>query len=179
VLDIGNIFPRNHLTAIVSRTGVTAACRHAPSAGSSELDVSQLEHAHVALLQRLIRNKKFRRYLIAQCYPIAIDGMQKLVRSGQWWAEEWLERRGETADGAVVQQYVYVLEANRVLHNGVTLPLLSEFLSYGEGDPDDHKQDGELKAFYRLAARLKQFMIVRPDKCLPSVWEEVEALTPR
>jgi DDE family transposase len=175
----------------------------------SELDVAHLEQAHVALLQRLIRNKKFRRYLIAQCYPIAIDGTQKLVRSGPWWAEEWLERRRETAEGESVQQYVYVLEANLVLHNGVTLPLLSEFLSYGEGDPDDHKQDCELKAFYRLAARLKayfprlpivvlldglypngplmalarqyqwQFMIVLPAKCLPSVWEEVEALKPR
>jgi hypothetical protein len=108
-----------------------------------------------------------------------------------------------------VQQYVYVLEANLVFHNGVTLPLLSEFLSYAEGDPDDHKQDCERNAFYRLAARLKayfprlpmlllldglypnsplmalcrqyhwQFMIVLPDKCLPSVWEEVEALKPR
>ena len=38
----------------------------------SQLDVTQLEHAHVALLRRLIRHKKFRRYLIAQCYPIAI-----------------------------------------------------------------------------------------------------------
>jgi hypothetical protein len=68
---------------------------------------------------------------------------ETLVRSGQWWAEEWLERRRETAEGESVQQYVYVLEANLVLHNGVTLPLLSEFLSYGEGDPDDHKQDCE------------------------------------
>jgi hypothetical protein len=96
-----------------------------------------------------------------------------------------------------------------VLHNGVSLPLLSEFLSYAEGDPDDHKQDCELKAFYRLAARLNayfprlpimvlldglypngplmalchqynwRFMTVLPDKCLPSVWEEVEALRPR
>jgi hypothetical protein len=102
-----------------------------------------------------------------------------------------------------------VLEANLVFHNGVTLPLLSEFLSYGEGDPDDHKQDCERNAFYRLAVRLKayfprlpvlllldglypngplmrfchrygwQFMIVLPDQCLPSVWEEVEALKPR
>ncbi|HZC00569.1 MAG TPA: hypothetical protein VE844_04160, partial [Gammaproteobacteria bacterium] len=144
-----------------------------------------------------------------QCYPIAIDGTQKLVRNGQWQAEQWLERRRQRAEGEHVQQYVYVLEANRVLHNGVTLPLLSEFLSYGEGDPDDHKQDCELKAFYRLAARLKayfprlpivllldglypngplmalgrqyqwQFMIVLPAKCLPLVWEEVEALKPR
>jgi len=124
-------------------------------------------------------------------------------------SEEWLERRRQTADGERVQQYVYVLEANRVFHNGVSLPLLSEFLNYAEGDPDDHKQDCELKAFYRLAARLKayfprlpilllldglypngplmalchqygwQFMIVLPAKCLPSVWEEVEALKPR
>jgi hypothetical protein len=31
----------------------------------------------VGLLRRWIRNKKFRRYLISQCYPIAIDGTQK------------------------------------------------------------------------------------------------------
>ena len=69
------------------------------------------------MVRRLIRHKKFRRYLIAHCYPIAIDGTQKLVRNGQWWAEEWLERRRDTADGETVQQYVYVLEANLVFHN--------------------------------------------------------------
>jgi hypothetical protein len=40
----------------------------------SQIEVSQLEHAQVALLGRLIRNKKFRRYLISPCYPVAIDG---------------------------------------------------------------------------------------------------------
>lgn len=174
-----------------------------------EIEVQALEETHVEVLRRWIRNKKFRRYLIAQCYPIAIDGTQKLVRCGQWLGEEWLERRRPTADGERVQQYVYVREANLVFHNGMTLPRLSEFLSYAEGDPDDHKQDYELKAFYRLAVRLKayfsrlpilllldglypngllmalchqygwQFMIVLPDKCLPSVWEEVEVLKPR
>ncbi len=174
----------------------------------SQIDLSQLEQAHIELLRRLIRNKKFRRYLISQCYPVAIDGTQKLERDGQWWAEQWLERRYQTEEGELVQQYVSVLEANLVFHNGVTLPLLSEFLSYAEGDPDDHKQDCERRAFYRLAERLKHhfprlpilvlldglypngplmalcrryhwpFMIVLPDKCLPSVWEEVEALKP-
>jgi hypothetical protein len=174
-----------------------------------EIEVQALEEAHVGLLRHWIRNKKFRRYLISQCYPIAIDGTQKLARGGQWWGEEGLERRRQTADGQWVQQYVYVLEANLVFHNGVSLPLLSEFLNYAEGDPEEHKQDCELKAFYRLAARLKayfprlpilllldglypngplmalchhygwQFMIVLPDKCLPSVWGEVEALKPR
>jgi len=82
----------------------------------------------------LIRNKKFRRYLISQCYPVAIDGTQKLVREGQWWGEEWLERRRQMTAGEQVQQYVYVLEANRVFYNGLSLPLPSEFLSYAEGD---------------------------------------------
>ena len=58
--------------------------------------------------------------------------------------------------GAWEQQYVYVLEANLVFHNGMTLPLFSEFLSHAEGDPDDAKQDCELKAFKRLAAKIKQ-----------------------
>ena len=40
---------------------------------------------------------------------------ETLVRSGQWWAEEWLERRRQTVEGESVQQYIYVLEANRVL----------------------------------------------------------------
>jgi hypothetical protein len=94
-----------------------------------EIEVQFLEDTHVGLRRRWIRNKKFRRYLISQCYPIAIDGTQKLVRNGQWQAEQWLERRRETAQGEHVQQYVYVLEANLVFPNGVTLPLLSEFLS--------------------------------------------------
>ena len=174
-----------------------------------KLEVSQLEQAHVALIRRLIRQKKFRRYLIDHCYPIAIDGTQKLVRQGQWWDEAWLERRHKSDQGDVVQQYVYVLEANLTFHNGVSLPLLSEFLSHGEGDPDDKKQDCEQRAFHRLAQRLKayfprlpilvlldglypngpimarcrqyrwQFMIVLPDKSLASVWQEIQALQPR
>ncbi|MCP4935661.1 MAG: transposase family protein, partial [bacterium] len=121
------------------------------------IDVEQLEVAHMELVQRLIQNKKFQRYLIEKRYPIAIDGTQKLTRDGQWWGEEWLQREYKTEDDPYIQQYVYVLEANLVFHNGLTVPLLSEFLSYGEGDPDDHKQDCELKAFKRLAARLKGY----------------------
>ena len=71
-----------------------------------EIEVQALEETHVELLRRWIRNKKFRRYLVSQCYPIAIDGTQKLVRNGQWQAEQGLERRPETAEGEHVQQYV-------------------------------------------------------------------------
>ena len=174
----------------------------------ARLEVAQLEAAHIALVQQLIRTKKFQRYVVEQRSPIAIDGTQKLVRTGQWGGEDWLERRHESEEGPRGQQYVYGLEANLVFHTGLTVPLLSEFLSSAAGDPDDHKQDCERKAFQRLARRLKgyfkrlpilllldglypngplmeycqryhgEYLIVLPNKSWPSVWEEVESLRP-
>lgn len=121
-----------------------------------KLDIDALETAHIALIKRFIRNKKFANYLIQKCYPIAIDGTQKLVRDGKWQPPEWLMRSGGNGETAWDQQYVYVLEANLVFHNGMTLPLFSEFLNHVEGDTDDDKQDCELKGFKRLASRVKQ-----------------------
>lgn len=171
----------------------------------SEIEVDKIEAAHIELVRTLIRKKKFRRYLIDHCYPIAIDGTQKFARN--WlWSEECLERKDKTGDGEGKQYYVYVLEANLAFYDGMSIPLMSEVLNYAEGDTDQGKQDCELKAFYRLAGRLKkefphlpimvlldglyakgpvmefcrkkhwQFMIVLQDKCLKSVWEEYEGL---
>jgi hypothetical protein len=97
---------------------------HADTLGRvlEKLDVDALPSAHLALIKRFIRGKKFQSYLIQNCHPIAIDGTQKLVRDGQWWEEEWLNRSG----GTWSQQYIYILEANLVFHNGMTLPLFSQ-----------------------------------------------------
>src|SRR6266851_3764985 len=60
-------------------------------------ELESLPHADtlnslLALVQQLIRQKKFSRYLISHCYPMAIDGTQKLQRN--WlWAEECLDRQ--------------------------------------------------------------------------------------
>ncbi|MBK7955091.1 MAG: transposase family protein [Candidatus Accumulibacter sp.] len=56
-----------------------------------DIDLEHLEQAHVDLIKRLIRGKSFRRYLINRCYPIAIDGSQKLA-GDTLWAEELLQR---------------------------------------------------------------------------------------
>ncbi|MDI6773459.1 MAG: transposase family protein [bacterium] len=169
------------------------------------IDVDQIEAAHVELVQRLIRKKKFYRYLIQNCYPIAFDGTQK-HRGSELLDEKWQERQVGKEGEKETQYYVYVLEASLAFQNGMVLPLLSEFLDYTEGDTSQNKQDCELKAFYRLAARLKRlfprlsilvlgdglfangpvmelcrknnwdFMIVLKDGSLPSVWEEVHGL---
>lgn len=171
----------------------------------SRINVREIESALMELVRKMIRNKKFVRYLVDNCYPIAIDGTQKFVRD-VLWSEECLEREVKKGDATEKQYYVYVLEANLAFAGGMSIPLMSEFLSYTEGDMDTKRQDCERKAFKRLARRLKdafghlpimvlldglypngpimelcrnnrwEFMMVLQDKCLPSVWEEYEGL---
>jgi hypothetical protein len=168
----------------------------------SRIDAGEIEAALVAEMRSLIVNKKLRNYLVERSCLIAIDGTWKLSRD-YCWSEECLERRA----GEDYLYYVYVLEANLVLENGVTLPLLSEFLEYSTDATGETKQDCELKAFRRLAARLKKYfprlsvallldglyangpamamcrkhnwdyMIVLKDDSLPSVWDEVHGLS--
>jgi len=180
----------------------------------AQIDVADLEGAHIEMIRNLIRSKKFERYLIKGCYPIAIDGTQKFKRSDLWdvdCLERKVRTRNKAADDAEEpeekrQYYVYVLEANLAFQNGMVIPLLSEILSYTEGDNKQDKQDCEQRAFKRLAARLKKsfprlsimvlldglypngpvmelcrtynwdFMIVLQDDSLPLVWEEIEGL---
>lgn len=169
-----------------------------------EIDVDQIETLHADLLKELIRKKKFKNYLLNKRYMIAIDGTQKQSREYAW-SEECLHRK-KKGENEQHYYYVYVLEATLVFPNGLTLPLLSEFLYNSEYEQTKTKQDCELKAFKRLANRIKshfpklsimvlidglyangpvlaichrykwQYMIVLQDKSLPSVWEEAYGL---
>jgi hypothetical protein len=137
----------------------------------ARIDVTQIEQAHLDMIDHLIRNKKFRRYLIRGCYPVAVDGTQKLSRAALW-AAECLERKirhkkdtdqenkpdtnKPTEQEPAKEYYVYVLEANLAFANGMVIPLLSEVLSAEEGDSQRDKQDCEQRAFHRLAQRLKK-----------------------
>ena len=171
----------------------------------SVIEVGEIEGALMAAVHKLIKNKKFARYLVDNRYAIAIDGTQKFKRD-VLWAEECSEREVKDGDDTRTQYYVYVLEANLVFPNGMSIPLMSEFSNYAGGDTETEKQDCEQKAFKRLAKRLKNefsrlsimvlldglypngpimevcrknrwdFMIVLQDKSLPSVWEEYEGL---
>lgn len=135
------------------------------------IDAGQIEQALVELIKRLIAKKKFHRYLINNCYPIAIDGTQKMPFNALW-CEQLLQRKirkgnshpgSKRGDDKVTdaeesyQYYVYVLEANLAFQNGMVIPLLSEFLEYEQGDMENNKQDCEQRAFKRLAERLKAY----------------------
>lgn len=47
----------------------------------SKIDTSQIENIHLELIKEMIQKKKFRRYLIDKCYPIAIDGTEPVSLS--------------------------------------------------------------------------------------------------
>jgi hypothetical protein len=139
----------------------------------SKLDVDQIEESLIGLVKRLIEKKKFKRFLINNCYPIAIDGTQKMP-CNFLWCEQLLQRKkkkckknkslSDSGDNSTeseepdrYQYYVYVLEANLSFRNGMVIPLLSEFLEFEQGDVENNKQDCEQRAFKRLAKRLKKY----------------------
>jgi hypothetical protein len=171
------------------------------------MDVNEISNFHQELIRKWIKSKKFRRFLVNNRYLVAVDGTQKMCRD-QLWDVECLDRtfnRGE--ENEKTQHYVYVLQAILTLSDGMSIPLMTEFLSYSEGDSDRDKQDCELKAFYRLAERIKkafphlpimllldglypkgpvfeicsknkwQYMIVLKDNALKQVMTEFEAIS--
>jgi hypothetical protein len=172
----------------------------------SGMDVNEISDFHVELIKKWIKGKKFKNYLVNNHYLVSVDGTQKMCRDRLWDAECLQRTFNKGEDNENTQYYVYVLQATLTLSGGMSIPLMTEFLSYSEGDADRDKQDCETKSFHRLAKRLKeafphlrimvlldglypngpvfeaclknnwQFMIVLPDKVLKDVMTEFEAI---
>ena len=123
------------------------------------INVNEIETTHILLINKLIRNKKFKKLLISGCLPVAIDGTQKLYRDGELHDFRWLYRKVGNEEAGLNQQYVYILEANIVFKNGLTIPLLTEYLKtdWNVLNNPEGKQDCELVAFKRLSAKLKKY----------------------
>jgi hypothetical protein len=125
-----------------------------------KIDVMEIENAIVKLAKRLIADKKLERYKIFNRYVIVFDGTGKFSRDWEW-CENCLERHKKGQPEGVNKYYAYALEASIVLNNGLTIPLMTEFLerddysTYSDND-EKRKQDNEIKAFKKLATRLKK-----------------------
>jgi DDE_Tnp_1-associated len=154
-----------------------------------------------AMTETLIRNKVLYSYrILGNYFIVAVDGTGTISFSHPH-CPHCLTR---TRNGKTLY-YHPVLEAKLITSNGFAFSLMSEFIE----NPGDKvtKQDCELKAFYRLAGRLKarfprlpillsldglfaggptfdlckrhgwKFMIVLKDDDLPSVNKEFDALS--
>jgi hypothetical protein len=160
----------------------------------------QVQEVVTGFTETLIRDKALYPYrLFDQYYVVAIDGVETLTFDHRH-CDQCLTR---TRNGHTTY-YHPVLEAKIVTPNGFACSLLTEFIE--NPAPHPTKQDCELKAFYRLAARLKKrlprlplllaldglfasgptfgicrqnnwrFMITLKDGDLPSVHEEFKSL---
>lgn len=165
-----------------------------------KLNAEQIQMVVTGMTETLIRKKILYNYrLLGSYYIVAIDGTGTISFSRPH-CPNCLTR---TSKG-ITTYYHPVLEAKIVTSNGFAFSLMTEFIENPGGKTT--KQDCELKAFYRLAERLKirfprlpiilsmdglfaggptfdfcnrfgwKFMIVLKDDDLSSVNEEFEGL---
>jgi hypothetical protein len=170
-------------------------------AAFSNLDADQIQTVVTTMTETLIRKKVLYSYRVLGTYfVVAIDGTGTISFSHRH-CPHCLTR---TRNGTTLY-YHPVLEAKLLTSNGFAFSLMTEFIENLEDKVT--KQDCELKAFYRLAERLKirfprlpillsmdglfaggptfdlcrhygwKFMIVLKDDDLPSVNEEFDALS--
>jgi hypothetical protein len=114
-----------------------------------KLPPEELDRVRTGMVRRLVRMKCLDRYRLFGRFLLAIDGTGHLT-----FAERHCEHCLSQKQGGRTIYYHMVLEAKLVTPSGLAISVLTEFIE--NTDPKATKQDCELKAFYRLAKRLKE-----------------------
>ncbi len=130
----------------------TQQCPHGDTLNYAfaRVTVAEAQEAVTHMTETLIRRKiLYRHRLLGRYYLVAIDGTGMLTFSERH-CPHCMTR---TSHGRTLF-YHPVLEAKLVTPSGFAFSLLTEFIENPAENPT--KQDCELKAFYRLAQRLKQ-----------------------
>lgn len=116
----------------------------------SRLQPAELQAVVSGMTETLIRRKVLTATrLLDRYYLVAVDGTGVLV-----FPERHCTQCLTRTQHGVTTYYHPILEAKVVTYTGLALSLMTEFIENPAETPT--KQDCELKAFYRLAARLKQ-----------------------
>jgi hypothetical protein len=128
------------------------SCPHGDTVNAlySRLNPVEVQEVVSSMVETLIRKKVLYSYrLLDHYFMIAIDGTGRLTFPERHCAHCMTQtHNGKTT------YYHPVLEAKLVTANGLVFSVMTEFIENPGEKPT--KQDCELKAFYRLADRLKQ-----------------------
>jgi hypothetical protein len=182
----------------------TETCPHGDTLNVTfgRLSPDQAQAVVTALVRTLIRKKVLDRFrLLGWYFVIAVDGTGRLT-----FPERHCPHCLTVTHNGKTTYYHPVLEAKLVLPNGFAFSIMTEFIENPGENPS--KQDCELKAFYRLAERLKaefprlpicltldslfaggptmsiceqydwKYMIVHKEGDIPFIHQEFEALLP-
>lgn len=114
-------------------------------------DPEAIGEVRCGLVRELVRGRVLEGFrLLGRFYLVAIDGTGCLVFANKH-CDHCLTKKHKS--GAITY-YHPVLEAKLITRNGMSISIGTEFIE--NEAPDVSKQDCELKAFYRLAAKLKK-----------------------
>lgn len=114
------------------------------------LATSDIQESVCKMVEMLLRGKVLYAYrLLARYFMVAIDGTG-VVTFNERHCDHCLTRK---LNNGSILYYHPVLEAKLVTANGFCFSVMTEFIENADLTAD--KQDCELKAFYRLASRLK------------------------
>ena len=164
------------------------------------LDPGELENLKRTLACNLVRKRVLDKFRFRGSFLVAVDG----TGLHSYPYEPFAGCPSKTGKNGKTTWQVYALEAKLVCQAGFSISLATEWLNNSEDVGD--KQDCELKAFYRLAGRLKKlyprlpmilladslypnrtvfeicrgngwrFIFTFKEGALPSLWEEIESL---
>jgi hypothetical protein len=116
-----------------------------------QLKVDEVQEVVCRLMEKLMAQEELRQWRLFGIYDlIAVDGTGVLTYHERH-CPFCLTRQ---LNNGQILYYHPVLEAKLVTPNGFAFSLMTEFIE--NNDPQATKQDCELKAFYRLAKRLKK-----------------------
>lgn len=119
-----------------------------------QVKVREIEEIRKYMINKLIRGKIIKKYLVREkYYHIIIDGTG-LATSRKKYNENCLVKNKTDKNGKEYQEYsTYVLETKLVVGEMV-FSIGSEFVENGE--TKEEKQDCEIKAFKRIAEKIKK-----------------------
>ena len=124
----------------------------------NKLSVKELIELKDKMMNRLFRMRCLESFKFHGRYLIAIDGTE-LYRFKEKHCDNCLYSKVNSKSNSVekeeYQYYHRVLEAKLICSNGMVFSIATEFIENREKKEDD-KQDCELKAFHRLAQKLKK-----------------------
>jgi len=121
-----------------------------------KLEADNLQDIVCRLCKRLIRSRAFEAARVRGKYwQVIIDGTQ-LYSSREKLDEKCLYRiHNKGTPEEYKESYYYVLEAKLVLHPGILVSIMTEFVENG-GSGEIEKQDCERNACWRLMEKLKK-----------------------
>lgn len=118
------------------------------------LSAGELEHLKAALIGSLIEQKVLHQFkLLGKYFMVAIDASG--VNSYEQNNEE-KDRVHKTSKNGKTTYHSYVLEAKLVTASGLSISIASEWIA-NDTERNFNKQDCEMKAFQRIAVKLKKY----------------------